>query len=137
MNYFGNLGLTTAMPQRKYTTIFFLPTILILLCLLSFCKKKPYEIKIREAIKANDHMTIAALCSEYKFDEYKSECESSLEKSEQEIEEIISRKQEVPFMKLILDPDKSIKIQELLKANIQLGIKYRSIWNETAEIYKE
>ena len=40
-------------------------------------------------------------------------------------------------MKLILDPEKSFKIQELLKANIQLGIKYRSIWNETAEIYKE
>ena len=56
---------------------------------------------------------------------------------EQSLGWLISRKQEVPFMKLILDPDKSIKIQELLKANIQLGIKYRSIWNETAEIYKE
>lgn len=125
------------MQNKNSKQIFYLISITFLVFTFSFCKRKPHEIKIREAIQANDYMTIAALCSEYKFEEYKTECESSMEKSIQEIDEIISRKQEIPFMKLILDPEKSFKIQELLKANIQLGIKYRSIWNETAEIYKE
>ncbi|HMV41747.1 MAG TPA: hypothetical protein PKL30_09520 [Leptospiraceae bacterium] len=103
----------------------------------SSCKRNPQELKIKEAIRTGDYMTVAALCSAYQFPDYKTECESSLEQADQEIQNIISRKQEMPFMKLILDPDKGIKIQELLKANIQMGIKYRSIWNETAEIYKE
>lgn len=92
---------------------------------------------MKEAIRNNDYLTISTLCSEYKFDDYKVECESSLQKSEDEIQEIISKKQELPFMKFILEPEKSLKIQELLKANIEFGIKYRAIWNETAELYKE
>ena len=134
---FLNFTKSIEMQNRNFKPIIYLINIAFLLFAFSYCKKKPHEIKIREAIQANDYMTIAALCSEYKFEEYKTECESSLEKSIEEIDEIISKKQEIPFMKLILDPDKSLKIQELLKANIQLGIKYRSIWNETAEIYKE
>lgn len=137
MKFHFSQRLTSVILERMQINFLFYLTIFLILFSISFCKRKPYEIKIKEAIQANDHMTIAALCSEYKFDEYKSECESSLVKSEQEIEDIISQRQEVPFMKLILDPDKSIKIQELLRANIQLGIKYRSIWNETVEIYKE
>ena len=115
-----------------------IPKLLFLFLVLSFgCKKNPQLQKMKEAIQKNDYMTIATLCSEYKFEEYKSECESSLAKSEEEIQEIISKKQELPFMKFLLEPEKSIKIQELLKTNIEFGIKYRAIWNETAELYKE
>ncbi len=104
---------------------------------LSNCKRNPYETRMKEAIAANDYLAIAAICSEYKFEEYKKECETSLIKSEDDIQKIISQKQELPFMKLILEPEKSKKIQELLRANVELGIKYRSIWNETAEVYKD
>lgn len=136
MNSNSILRLTTVMRKKIFHHSISLFAI-VLLFSLSNCKRKPHEVKIREAIRTNDYMTIAALCSEYKFEEYKTECETSLSQSVEDIEEIISKKQEIPFMKLILDPDKSLKIQELLRANIQLGIKYRSIWNETAEIYKE
>lgn len=131
------MKITTNRNKNISKHLLFLFSVLILLLFVSHCKKNPYETKIREALRANDYFAIATLCSEYKFEEYKSECESSLAKSEEEIQEIISKKQELPFMKLILEPKKSVKIQELLKTNIQLGIKYRSIWNETAEIYQE
>ena len=122
MNSNSILRLTTVMRKKIFHHSISLFTI-VLLFSFSNCKRKPHEVKIKEAIRTNDYMTI--------------ECETSLSQSVEAIEEIISKKQEIPFMKLILDPDKSLKIQELLRANIQLGIKYRSIWNETAEIYKE
>lgn len=117
----------------KYNTIVLSCGLLI----LASCKRNPQDLKIKEAIRTGDYLTIAALCSAYQFPDYKQECESSLERAEEDIQAILSQRQELPFMKLILDPDKSVKIQELLRANIQMGIKYRSIWNESVEIYKE
>lgn len=121
--------------KQRYCSIFLY--LVILLFFVFQCKRNPYETRMKEAIAANDHLAIAAICSEYTFEEYKKECESSLLKSENDIQEIIFQKQELPFMKLILEPQKSQKIQQLLRANVELGIKYRSIWNETAEVYSE
>lgn len=133
-NSYGKFFFTFLNSFRKIDFIFY---ICIFLLLAISCKRNSYEVRIRKAIKANDYFQIATLCSEYKFKEYKTECENSLIKSEDAIQEILSKKQELPFMKIILEQEKSQKIQELLKANIELGIKYRSIWNETAEVYKE
>ena len=77
---------------------------------------RPYRLKVKpeeeetvrkaariiaEKIKELQNLhSIATLCSEYKFEEYKSECESSLAKSEEEIQEIISKKQKQKFRNL-------------------------------------
>lgn len=106
------------------------------LFLISFCSDSNTN-KLKQAISDKDYLKVASLCSEYKFEKFEKECNQGIEDSVIEIEKIISQKRNLPFMKIILDKEKARKIDSILKYNIQLGIKYRSIWYETAEQYRE
>ncbi len=108
--------------------------ILIFFILLNFCSDAKTN-KLKTAISEKDFLTVASLCSEYKFEKFEKDCNQSIEESIQEIEKIISQKRTLPFMKIILDKEKARKIDSILKYNIHIGIKYRSIWYETAEQY--
>ena len=108
----------------------------ILFVLISFCSDTNTN-QLKKAISDKDYLKIASLCSEYKFEKFEKECNQGIEDSIQEIEKIISQKRTLPFMKIILDKEKARKIDSILKYNIHLGIKYRSIWYETAEQYGE
>ncbi|MDX1958409.1 MAG: hypothetical protein SFU98_07535 [Leptospiraceae bacterium] len=105
---------------------------LIILFLVS-CKKNSIEREILSAYKDEDFLTVAKLCSGYVSDKVEKECSVGLGKSEEEIQKIISQKQDLPFFKLMINSEKQRKIEELLKKNIYLGVKYRSIWRETSE----
>lgn len=108
--------------------------IILLVLLFSFCSDEKTN-KLKKSISENDYLSIASLCSEYKFDKYEKECSVGIQNSITEIEKIISQRQNLPYMKIILDKEKARKIDSILKYNIHLGIKYRSIWYETAEQY--
>jgi hypothetical protein len=109
-----------------------LPILFILL--LSFCNRTSPEYKLKQAISNNDFLMIANICSEYKYEKYQKECEQALNDSILEIEKILSQKKHIPFVKIIIEKDKARKIQDLLQNNIELSIKYRSIWNEATEL---
>ncbi|MCB1141087.1 MAG: hypothetical protein H7A24_02180 [Leptospiraceae bacterium] len=90
-------------------------------------------MKIKESLKKGDPIEIALSCAEYKGDKYKNECIEGRLRAEEEIQKIISRKKDMPFFKLIIDPETQKSISLLLQKDIYLGIKYRSIWKETSE----
>lgn len=104
---------------------------------IKFFGKTPLERNIEEAIRQNDFIQLAIYCSRYEGDKYQKECSEGLLKAEEEIDRIISTRQDFPFMKLILEKEKSVKIEELLRENIHLSVKYRSIWYGTAELLTE
>ena len=108
--------------------------IILIILLISFCNRNSPEYKLKQAIAENDFLMIANICSEYKQEKYQKECEQALNDSIFEIEKIVSQKKDNPFVKIIIEKDKARKIQDLLQNNIELSIKYRSIWNEAAEL---
>jgi hypothetical protein len=76
---------------------------------------------------------LAILCADYKEKKYEKECLEGRRKSEEEIDRILSKQKDLPFFKLKIDLETYTKIDSLLKKDIYLGIKYRSIWRETIE----
>jgi hypothetical protein len=107
--------------------------LILLLLILNTCKKDPLEKEILKFSKQGDFLKVAALCSEYKGEKFKKECEKSFRETEKEIDRILASYSELPFFKMMLDKEKKEKIQEVLKKNVYMGIKYRKIWNETVE----
>jgi hypothetical protein len=105
----------------------------IIIFFILSCNRNDFESKLKQAIREKDYLTVANICSEYKSKDFEQDCEMGIKDSIFEIEKIISQRKELPFIKLIIDKEKARKIQQLLKNNIHLGIKYRSIWNETTE----
>ncbi len=104
-----------------------------LIFLFSYCSKNPAEKEIKKAISSGDFLTAARFCAEYKETNLEKECAEQKEKSVDEINRILSEKQNLPFTKLIVDRELSRKVRELLKKDIKLGIQYRQIWEETVE----
>lgn len=103
------------------------------LFILISCGSEPLEKEINAALKENDFLNAAALCAGYKGERFKDSCMEAKIIAEGEIVDIIRNKQDSPFMKIIVNPEKDQKIRELLKKDIYLGIKYRTIWNEVSE----
>lgn len=103
------------------------------LVFLSSCSRDKLERDIGKLLKKQDFLAVATLCSEYKGQKYEKECQKALELAELEVDQILAQKKELPFFKLIIEDEKKLKIQELLKKNIHLGIRYRKLWNETVE----
>lgn len=101
--------------------------------LLNNCKQDKLEKEISKSLRKQDFLTASVLCSEYQGKKYSEECKKALGVAEAEIEQILSKRQEIPFFKLMIEEEKRTKIQELLKKNIHLGIKYRKLWNEFVE----
>ncbi len=97
------------------------------------CGSDPLEKEIHSALKENDFFKAAALCAEYRGESFQSKCIEAKTISEEEISQILYSKQDSPFMKIVIDPVKDQKIRELLKKDIYLGIKYRTLWNEISE----
>jgi hypothetical protein len=103
------------------------------LFILISCGSDPLEKEINNALKEKDFLNAAALCAGYKGERFKDSCLEAKTIAEVEIVDIIRNKQDSPFMKIIVNPEKDQKIRELLKKDIYLGIKYRTIWNEVSE----
>jgi hypothetical protein len=103
------------------------------LFILISCGSDPLEKEINAALKEKDFLSAAALCAGYKGERFKDSCLEAKTIAEVEIVDIIRNKQDSPFMKIIVNPEKDQKIRELLKKDIYLGIKYRTIWNEVSE----
>ncbi|MCX7998215.1 MAG: hypothetical protein N3A69_04585 [Leptospiraceae bacterium] len=101
--------------------------------LIFSCSQDKLEKEIGKLLKKQDFLGVASLCSEYKGKKYEKECQKAIELAEQEVDQILAQKRELPFFKLIIEDEKKLKIQELLKKNIHLGIRYRKLWNETVE----
>lgn len=107
--------------------------IFLSLYLLMNCSRNKLEREIEKSLKNQDFLGAAVLCSEYNEKKYKEDCKKAIQIAEQEVDRILSEKRELPFFKLIIEDEKKKKIQELLKKNIHLGIKYRKLWNEIVE----
>lgn len=105
------------------------------LVLLS-CRSK-LEYKIDAAIRDDDHVQTAILCTNYKEERYKEECEESFQKADAIIQEVISKKIDFPFTKLIVEDELNKKVLKLLEINYHFGVRYASIWKETVEIKEE
>jgi hypothetical protein len=105
----------------------------LVLFLLISCGSDPLEKEINTALQEKDFLKTAALCAGYKGERFKESCLEAKTIAEEEIVDIIRNKQDSPFMKIIINPEKDQKIRELLKKDIYLGIKYRTIWNEVSE----
>ena len=105
----------------------------LVLFLLISCGSDPLEKEINTALQEKDFLKTAALCAGYKGERFKESCLEAKTNAEEEIVDIIRNKQDSPFMKIIINPEKDQKIRELLKKDIYLGIKYRTIWNEVSE----
>jgi hypothetical protein len=105
----------------------------LVLLLLITCGSDPLEKEINTALKEKDFLKSATLCAGYKGERFKESCLEAKTIAEEEIVDIIRNKQDSPFMKIIVNPEKDQKIRELLKKDIYLGIKYRTIWNEVSE----
>jgi hypothetical protein len=101
------------------------------------CKKEPGETTFLIARKTGDHLTMAAICSEHELKKYKEDCNFALKKSEDQIQDILSGVQKTPFFKMMLPKEEASKIEELLKKNVLLGIRYRYIWQQSAEKYSD
>lgn len=108
-------------------------SILIVLLVLVACNRDPIEREIAKMSRKGDFWRVSILCADYKGEKYQSECEKSIAKAETEINAILSTHKELPFFKLMIDEEKKQKIQEVLKKNVYMGIKYRKIWNEIVE----
>lgn len=106
---------------------------LLLSLLYLSCGSDPLEKEIHSALKADDFLKAATLCADYKGEKFQSKCLEAKSISEEEISQILHSKQDSPFMKIVVDPIKDQKIRELLKKDIYLGIKYRTLWNEISE----
>jgi Mg/Co/Ni transporter MgtE len=91
------------------------------------------EKQIGKLLKEKDLLGASVLCSEYKGKKYAEDCKRAIETAEQEVNQILSQKRELPFFKLMVDEEKKQKIQDLLKKNVYLGIKYRKLWNEIVD----
>jgi hypothetical protein len=105
----------------------------ILLLLILSCGGDPLEKEIHAALKEKDFIKAATICAEYRGEKFQSQCSEAKTISEEEISQILHSKQDSPFMKIVIEPVKDQKIRELLKKDIYLGIKYRTIWNEISE----
>jgi len=103
------------------------------LFILISCGSDPLEKEINTALREKDFLNAAALCTGYKGEKFKESCLEAKTIAEVEIVDIIRNKQDSPFMKIIVNPEKDQKIRELIKKDIYLGIKYRTIWNEVSE----
>lgn len=106
--------------------------ILLIGILFVSCKSRK-ELEFEEFFWAEKYIPAAILCSENDLKKYKDECKQSLDRSVQEIESILSQKMDVPYSKLIVSPEKSKSIEELLKKNIHLSLRYGSIWKESVQ----
>lgn len=106
---------------------------LILILILLSCSQNKLEKEIGKFIRKKDFLSAAILCSDYKGEKHKEDCSKAIGIAEKEVDEILAQKRELPFFKLIIEEEKKSKIQELLKKNIYLGIKYRKLWNEIVE----
>jgi hypothetical protein len=107
--------------------------VFLVLFYLIACGSDPLEKEINSALKEKDFLNASALCAGYKGDRFKESCLEAKTIAEGEIVDIIRNKQDSPFMKIIVNPEKDQKIRELLKKDIYLGVKYRTIWNEVSE----
>ncbi len=97
------------------------------------CNQNKLEREIYKSLKRKDFLSAAVFCSEYQGKKYLEDCKKALEIAESEVEQILAQRKEIPFFKLIIEQEKKAKIQELLKKNVYLGIKYRKLWNEIVE----
>ncbi len=97
------------------------------------CRSK-LEYKIDAAIREDDYVQVAILCTNYTEKRYKQECAESFKKADGIIQEIISQKVEFPFTKLVVEEELNKKIIHLLEINFTFSTKYASIWKETVEI---
>ena len=120
-------------PFQRKKIVFTVASLPLFLICISFCSTDPLEKEINEALKNEDYLKAATVCAEYKGSRFKDQCLEAKSISEDEILNFISQKKEFPFMKLMLNSEKDLKIRELLKKDIYLGVKYRIIWNEISE----
>lgn len=107
--------------------------VVLLILSLTVCSQNRLEREIYKSIRKQDFLNASILCSEYQGKKYLEDCKKALSIAENEIEQILSQRQELPFFKLMIEEEKKTKIQELLKKNIHLGIRYRKMWNEMVE----
>ncbi len=120
-------------PQFRLSLVFIKTLVFFSLLFFSKCNNDPLEKEIYTALKEGDFIKAATICAGYKGESYKAKCLEAKNISEEEIICHLSQKKDFPFMKLFIESEKDEKIRELLKKDIYLGVKYRTIWNEISE----
>lgn len=119
--------------QNRFSLVSIKTFLIIFLLFFSKCNNDPLEKEIYTALKESDFIKAATICAGYKGEAYKAKCLEAKNISEEEIISHLSQKKDFPFMKLFIESEKDEKIRELLKKDIYLGVKYRTIWNEISE----
>ncbi len=109
-------------------------SIIAFLLIVCGCSNK-LKSEIDKLLAEKDYLSLALLCSELKAKEFENECKLGMGKVEEEILKILSDSKDLPFSKIHVESAKRKKIEELLRKNTHLQIKYSNIWKESVYLY--
>lgn len=107
--------------------------LILFLTFISVGCKKSAKQRLDLLLEKNDYIQVSILCEKEKLElsERTLECGEALTKTRLEIDEIVLRPLQMGISSVLVPKAKAEQIEELLRLNTKLGIRYIEIWKQT------
>ncbi|EPG75985.1 hypothetical protein LEP1GSC058_0610 [Leptospira fainei serovar Hurstbridge str. BUT 6] len=83
-----------------------------------------------ELKKNGKFLELSILCAEHTKQEYKDICDEAWKETSLTIDEILSQKADLPFLRISVDEKTRKQVEELLSKSPQLREKYLPLWKK-------